>query len=489
MILYHIGHFGALSKALLIHLTYHKNDKCVIIIDQIIFNDEGKAFIKNFSIRAKDFAKVITYSDIEFINEKSVISTEKHIKLFFDKMFSDYSIRLSEFKKIYSMFDTYNAFAAYVQMNNIPIIFIDAFGNLEKNRYYLNNKEQWQFYDEVIYKYRALGFDNPNCRIIYSTRENDSDKLNFENLKNLLSEEEKKKLLFLYGYESDTKTPEYCNLLVFSSGWICSEKKINKANYFYYYQLLLDLFCDNTRKILLKPHPNTSISKEEALNFFDNAEIIPGYFPSEFIDLLPNYEITNILSTSSSGIPRHIYGCNYFISFDIFYNDILCKKLYFALQIEKYLQPLYNKYFHIGLHNKLIWGMQENLFSKYDLKSKWVNLNNLEPNSITIIDNYEWNGVDDKYKLTKAMASLNNNAVLIFLDSKDTDNYIFSDYPSFRDWFISLKFCNKPNNMNIPVRTEKIHIFCKDISILNFLKCLNYNEYFHYTKEFLQLIK
>ena len=133
--------------------------------------------------------------------------------------------------------------------------------------------------------------------------------------------------------------------------------------------------------------------------------------------------------------------------------------------------------------------MQENLFSKYDLKSKWVNLNNLEPNSITIIDNYEWNGVDDKYKLTKAMASLNNNAVLIFLDSKDTDNYIFSDYPSFRDWFISLKFCNKPNNMNIPVRTEKIHIFCKDISILNFLKCLNYNEYFHYTKEFLQLIK
>lgn len=494
MIIYHIGHLGALAKALLIHFNYHQNEKCIIFADEIIFNDDGKIFLRKFAQRAGDFANTIIYSDREFIDENSEQCAETHIKSFFDDLIKRNNVNLNDAEKIYTLFDTFNAFGAYALMNNLPLTFIDAFGMFSRDRYNINATEHWKYYDKVIEKYKALayGCKADNCKVIYKSSDSEAGKpsIDFNKLKLNLSNKFKKLLLSLYGFEYATdKQPELCNLLVFSSYWICGEKKFSKKDYLYCYQLLLDLFCNSSHTLLLKPHPNALITAQEAAEYFGKSFIIPGYFPSEFIDLLPQYQIDNIMGTSSSGIPTGIYGCKYFISFELFYCEKVCLRLFFAMRLECFLQPDYNKYYHHGMHNKLIWGMQDNKFASHKLHSVWANLNVFEPDSITIIDNYLWNGTADKDKLIKSMENLNNNAVIIFLDSADKKNFIFEGFEHFSNYFITLKFFRvtdgKINRNNI----EKIHVFCKDPDTVQTIKNFRYSEYFNYTNQTYKLIQ
>lgn len=486
MIVYHIGHFGALSKALLIHFNYHKNERCIFLVDTILCNPETIKFLEEFTLKVKDFSDVILYSDAIFKNSKSIKELKNNISDFFSNLLLENSIDLSSVDKIYTMFDTFNAFAAYCLLNNIPLIFVDVFGMLNKNRYRLNG-EHWKYYDALLENLGALGYDckAKNCSILIkdsSISSLERNKINFAYLQNSLSLAEKEKVLELYGFNQNKANTELCNLLVFSSGWILTDKKISREEYFYFYQLLCDFFCGFGEKILLKPHPNMTFTQEEANNYFDNSLVLPNYFPSEFIPFIKNLQIKQILATSSSGIPNGIYGCRSFIAFEIFYEISVFKRLYFALQLERFLQPIYNKYYHYGLHNKFVWGMQDNVFSKSNLRSEWASLKDFEPNSVTIIDNYLWNGEKYRDVLIDSLRNLNNNAVIIFLDSKDAQNYIFDEYKEGLAYVKTINFVGDSQKIRSDNQIEKIHVFCKDINIYKLLSTFNYREYMPYSK-------
>ena len=476
-----MGHFGSLSKTLLIHLNFYKNERCVFLFDTILCNQETKDFIEGFASRVKDFAEVITYSDIVFADETSTENVRAHINDYFDKLLTDNNIDLLSEEKIYTMFDTFNAFAAFCLMNNVPITFVDAFGVLGKCRYKLNGA-RWVHYDELLSSLGALGYGckNEHCKFLYkdlAVQLIEGEKINFDSLQKNLDKNATAYLLNLYGFDNEDSSAELCDLVVFSSGWIMGDKKIDRAEYFYYYRLLLDFFGDSGNKILLKPHPNINITQEEADKYFHNSFVLPNYFPSEFIPFVNKFQVRQVLATSGSGVPKDIYACKYFIAFEIFYETAVFKRLYFALQLEKFLQPIYNKFFHHGMHNKFVWGLQDNIFSKSRLRSVWASLNVFEPNSITIIDNYLWNGPNDKEKLVKALRSLNNNAMIIFLDSKDTCNYCFEDYKEGAAYIKTIHFVKESSEKHTDNEIEKIHVFCKDINIIKLLANFKYREY------------
>lgn len=486
MIVYHIGHFGALSKALLIHFNLHKNSRCIFLIDTILCNAETIKFLAEFTHKVKDFSDVIIYSDGVFKNSKSVEELKTNLVNYFSNLLLNNSIDLSSAEKIYTMFDTFNAFAAYCLMKKVPLIFVDAFGILNKNRYKLNG-DNWKYYDELMEELGALGYDCKDKNSSILIKDNtvnsiDENKINFNCLQDNLSLCEKERILDLYGFNPNKYNAALCNLVVFSSGWVITNKKINREEYFYFYQLLCDFFCGSGEKLLLKPHPNMIFTQDEANNYFDNSIVLPNYFPSEFITFIKNLQIKQILSTSSTGIPNDIYGCRSFISFEIFYETSVFKRLYFALQIEKFLQPTYNKYYHFGLHNKFVWGMQDNVFSKTKLNSTWASLKDFAADSITIIDNYLWNG--DKYRaiLIDSLKKINNNAVIIFLDSQDKQNYVFEEYKEGISFIKTVSFIKNSEKKYSDNAIEKIHIFCKDIETHKLLASFSYREYMQNSK-------
>ena len=481
MIIYHIGHFGALSKALLLHFNLHKNDNCVFLFDTILCNQETKDFLKGFTDKVKNFANVVTYSDDVFKDEQSYEGVQNNIDNFFTKLFELNRVDIYSAKKIYTMFDTFNAFGGYCLLHNISLTFVDAFGMFGKDRYYLNG-EHWVHYDRFLFSVGALGYNckSANCDFLIkdtSVKLIENGKINFDSLKNNLDAVTIDWLLDLYGFSNDDSVVELSNLVIFSSGWIIAKRKMSREEYFYYYQLLLDFFCDSDGKILLKPHPNINFTQAEADKYFSNSLVLPNYFPSEFIPFLKKFQVRQVLSTSSSGIPSGIYACKYFISFEVFYEATVFKRLYFALQLEKFFQPAYNKFFHHGLHNKFVWGMQDSIFSKNKLRSVWASLKNFDANSITIIDNYLWNGVKDKEKLINALRTLDNNAIIIFLDSKDTCNYYFDEYKEGLSYIRTISFVKESSVKHSDNQVEKIHVFCKDMNILRSLNSFRYKEY------------
>ena len=164
MVVYHIGHFGALSKALMIHLTLHRKEKCAFLIDTTLCNHESREFLSGFASRAAEFASVVVYSDREFIDETGLDSIKKHVNSYFSELLRKNGIDLKKAEKIYTMFDTFNAFGAFALMNNIPLVFVDVFGVMAKDRYKPRGS-QWAFYDELLKDVGALGYGckNKNC--------------------------------------------------------------------------------------------------------------------------------------------------------------------------------------------------------------------------------------------------------------------------------------------------------------------------------------
>ena len=485
MVVYHIGHFGALSKALMIHLTLHRKGKCSFLIDTTLCNHESREFLSGFASRAAEFASVVVYSDREFIDETGLDSIKKHVNSYFSELLRKNGIDLKKAEKIYTMFDTFNAFGAFALMNNIPLVFVDVFGVMAKDRYRPRGP-QWTFYDELLKEVGALGYGckNKNCVFLY--RDNAAapigeGKINFEALRLGLDSGAIEILLKLYGFDP-VEGGELCNLLVFSSGWIMANKKIDKQKYFYYYQLALDFFAQSGHRLLLKPHPNMEISEEEAKKYFGDALVIPGYFPSEFIPFLKGVQVEQVIATSLSGVPTGIYGCKYFTAFEIFSEEKIFKRLYFALQVEKFLQPQYKKFYHQGLHNRFAWGMQDGIFSKYRLHSVWSPLQCFEADSITIIDNYLWNGPADKEKLIAALKGIDNNAVVIFLDARDKGNYLFKEYEEGAAYIKTLYFAQEPFGPCAEKCVEKLHVFCKDLRVFKQLNNFQYREYMPYSK-------
>lgn len=486
MIVYHIGHFGALSKALLIHLALHRNEKCAILIDTLLCNHETKNFIGGFTERAARFATIIPYSDDEFKDETGLESIKTHVQNFFSRILQEHGVDLKQAEKVYTMFDTFNAFGAYALMEHIPLTFVDAFGVLAKDRYRPRGP-QWTYYDELLEEVGALGYGckNENCSFLYrdSVAEGIGEgKIDFETLRMRLDGEAIGVLLDLYGFNPEGNG-ELCNLLVFSSGWIMANKKIDKQGYFYYYRLALDFFAQSGHKVLLKPHPNTGITQAEAEKYFGDALVIPSYFPSEFIPFLKGVQVDQVIATSLSGVPTGIYGCKYFTAFEIFTEEKIFKRLYFALQVEKFLQPQYKKFYHQGLHNRFAWAMQDGIFSKFRLHSVWSPLREFEQDSVTIIDNYLWNGPSDREKLIAALKKIDNNAVVIFLDAKDKGNYLFDEYKEGAVLIKTLYFAEQPCGEQGEKRIEKIHVFCKDPSVFERLRDFRYREYMQYTQK------
>ena len=483
-ILYQVGHYGFLINAMIHKLSHHKNDKAIFLLDKVIMSPLAIDFVENNKDNFKPLGDLVVYNDMDIITrirQENPDEPELTFVDYFSNLLKKHSINLAHAKEIYSIFDTFNAFGAFLTIKGIPYSMIEGVAGQcqSEKRYFLNNN--YKQYDEIIHKYRALSCNCPMVKALYCAAqasikikpyyEYQSD---IELIKHL-DYASIRKVINVYGIEFKN-FPKDADMIVFSSGWIIGDLKMRLVDYYYAYQKLLDYYVAD-RPAFLKPHPNLDFPIDEWKKFFPKNEVVPGYFPSLLVSYINDFNVSRIYSTSYSAVDGKDSKTKS-IPFRYFYTHKLFHKLYYAYSLAHFLNIDPKHYEHFGMHNDITWSFQRDVMNLPE-KSVW-SVFNFAPNSFTIIDDINWNKDDSLIKCINKMRELDNNAVIVFMNTKA--DFIFMDKDqTFVPYIIPVhikKRATKPNALE-SLNDEIVYVFCKDhktrstISSFSFVKQLN----------------
>lgn len=476
LILYHVGHFGFLINCLLHKLVYHPDAKAIFILDKVIANKETIANLMGVQHNFAYIGVFYFYNDREIICDIDLEKNpEKVITEYFDNFLDQCNISLNLFSEIYSVFDTYCAFGVYLSIKGIRYNMIECIPSQcrSRKRYFLNT--EIPKYDEVIEKYSCLSADSAFCKKLisyddteYKPVETVCNNAPSKLIKRLQSDEIDK---LISAYEVKIKSGEESTLYILQSGYLSGQAGLCfPKGYLYINKKILDLFTVyESEKIIIKPHPNADFPMEIWEREFPGLSVIPGYFPSFLVPYIKGININKILTTGSTGssetdIPTIEIPCNQF-----FPNYPLMNKLYVAICLSKYLKISKEKFFHYGLHNKLTWALTEKIYG-CKFNSTWSNLK-FSADSLTIIDNIFWNPGKFLNTLKENMRSLNNNAVIAFINSKNDFIFLGDDMNFLCDIYeLRIKKRKLKQDCFENLSDEVIYIFCKDCEKIRELK-------------------
>ena len=314
-VLYHMGHYGYLSKFLIHELTYHKDDNIVLIWENTFSSLETNNFMSTWNIKNSKLGKLYIYHDSIFWHESDMDSLELEIIKEFDNLFKKINIDIENFDYIYSGCDGLNAFTAYLGMKGIKYTVFDLNGtSLKKDSLYDASKVKYgknsETYLDVLKKYRALSADSEYCGCVIWDSPNyidgkENKVIDYVESLHSLSDVDKKILVSAF-YDQDMQLSGEYTLIPLRSYASIKYSKIKFdeippiQNFIYPYRLLIDYSCDELDKLLIKAHPNYEIPSKILEINFPGSIYIPGYFPFEFLGILDNLRINKIVSIGTT---------------------------------------------------------------------------------------------------------------------------------------------------------------------------------------------
>lgn len=476
-VIYQVGHLGFLINCMLHKLCYHKDSKAIFLLDKVIAND---ITVENLVRRQEAFAylgRFYFYDDREIIVQiASSDNAEDIVIKYFDEFFGNIGFALGTAENIYSTFDTFNSFGVYLNLKKLEFGMIECLSQqCQSHKRYNLNKNVTAGYDDILFKYKALSADSEYCRVLYAYDDSSlTDRKAVPDnapckLLQMLPREEIDRLVGAYGLDFKCCSDEEYFIYILNSSWWSGQQE-NQFNslgqrglYFYGNQAVCDYFV-HSDNLIIKLHPNTDFEKNVIEKNFPGAKIIPGYFPSFLIEYIPNLKVSKSVSTGSSGA-KTVGICDNTVPFLFFGSFNLINKLYAAVEIAKYLGVRKENFFHYGIHNSIVWRIEKEQLGD-ELCSSWSGFD-FNDNSVTIIDNVNWNPGDFYDRLVRKMRGICTNAVIIFLNTKN--DYIFLDKTlEFLPYIYELRLRKIPlrpdtlENLNM----EKVYVFCKEPEML-----------------------
>lgn len=486
-VIYQTGHYGFFINGIVHKMKYHPDCDAIFLVDKIIMNPITLKFLEKNLKNFADIGKVIIINDREIIEKGSVSleEMEKSTIKYFDKLFKNEKIDLGEVDSIYSSFDTFNAFGAYLTMKNIKFCLMESFeGQCQSNKRYFLNKSFSPYYDIMLDKYKAESYDCPCLDKLICYGKKFVDVKNYEEdvttvgILKELNKEDVKKIIDCYNLKADLK--QEISLFSLSSSWIVNEMKLELIQYMYLNQQIADYYLDENDKLLLKPHPNTDYDLQYWLKFFPNAEYIPGYFPSMLLPYIDELKIKKSLNTGTMGVDKNDEkGIN--VPRDVFYSFRELNKISVAHEIFKFIREKNSIINHYGLHNNAVNSILRQVVGfENECVSRWSNLM-LGDNTLTVMGNINWNPGTYKEKLIKNMDSVNNNAVVIFLNNKNDFAFMTNDQ-RFLPYIIPIHIRKKKLKEDTMenMKEEILYVYCKDEKILNKIKQFKYSKKLKY---------
>lgn len=303
MVLYHLGHYGLLSKCITHKIAFNNQREAIFLVDEKLSSPSTRKYLNEIKDKFEEarIAKIITYSDDIFVDLETEQELKQTVISFFDKNLDGYNI-----EEIYTGFDTFDAFGIYLTLKKKPYYLIElSTGYLEIRRYNLNNKK---VYDGIIEKYNTLCSDNELVLGVIRNkdgREKITDKdifVDYRSIEQSFDATMVSTILYCFGMSELEKQSGKFNLLVMSSYWTIFYLKKDFDWYFNTYHRILDLYAINDCKVILKPHPNSDFVESRWDNLHNGTLLISGGFPSGYMHLLKNLNIIQVIGTGSTGL-------------------------------------------------------------------------------------------------------------------------------------------------------------------------------------------
>ncbi len=296
-ILYHAGHFGYIIRFIAHHLTEYPKSNVIIAVDTSSMPDKAAEYIKSLQPRLRDNIKFIFYTDRVFYDYQDTNSLRNAIESTFDQFLSSNDVNIDTVSKIYSGYDSQNAFCMYLIMKKRHFTLCDfsgetvqksrsgkspasrAYSVLQKNIYYKN-----ELVDEVIW------FHPPREPI-----EKKQTLYDLPKKIRSLSEYDKNWIIHLYSLD-DLVFNKTINVIMFRAG----RTGFTKRDFVFYHKIICECIGIEPTDFIVKCHPRYVLSANLIKDIFPNSTIISAYAPAEVLNIIPNLRINNLITSSNS---------------------------------------------------------------------------------------------------------------------------------------------------------------------------------------------
>lgn len=297
MVLYCVVHPANIYKALVHRFKYHSNDETIMFVEKPVDSLYCPKFNNVQYYKMPDYWSLVRYSDDP---EK----IKEHINITIGKFFKDLKFNPYDFNAIYVLFDMYNPFILYFELNHITYMSIECidnqFNDYLTQDFYSHRPKQEYAYNCLVKNmhlqdgqgnYCIKGYLFSKNSIYLPSCKTPVEIFDYYNLLVNMSGDEKKlwiQTLHLDDYNFDTV------LLLNSIGWTRDimvldnvelppklYEKYPASQVAYFFKFIIDYYFKNSQ-FCVKLHPTSDYN---LINDFSNFIQIPNYLPFEFFVL------------------------------------------------------------------------------------------------------------------------------------------------------------------------------------------------------------
>lgn len=298
MVLYCAQHSASIIRAIIHKFKYHPNDDTVIFGEYPVNTPYYPKIDGVIYYQMPNVYQMVTYSQdsAELIN-----NIQNTIDDFMKKM----KLSFSDFACIYSIYDLYNPFTVYFELNKIAYMCIEMnpnFFNFHWEGKYIGTRpENERCYYETAHKLHSQDGQGKYCRkgFLFSAEskvpQGDVPVEVFDYYKSLLTLDERQKKQLIDAYQLN-KYRFNCLVLFNSFGWtrdILIQHKISitapdkydtKENVYLFYKVVIDYYFKDVN-FALKLHPSSDNAFIKAFSAFEQ---LPSQVYVELFALLDN---------------------------------------------------------------------------------------------------------------------------------------------------------------------------------------------------------
>lgn len=269
------------------------------------------------SMEAQGLFQLIIYDYKYSAEERASEVLSSGIKEYFGRLLEESNCNINVTDEVFvSNSGAYCAFELFLTLTKIPYSLVEFSKNEFADRRLVRSINQ---YDEISLAYRNLVFSagsiigaNEYCKkhIYCSNSKLDKtlpgetyffDPLSLKDLRN----ETKEKILAAYPEMNFAKVAEISALLVPNSESLTKRAIASCGSYIRDniapYTLLIDLMKIPSERLMIKPHPHGTFSFETR---FSHSILFDKTFPIEFLQLLPNCRIEQMISVETSAVDK-----------------------------------------------------------------------------------------------------------------------------------------------------------------------------------------
>ena len=414
MILYHVITTYHLLNALLLHLSFEKEEGTLLI---------PSWFAQKFShmdLLYKVFNKIVTI-DIQYRFSHSKNETQNYFK--------SYVGDIKGFSEIYVWGAQYS-FGIMLAEQKIPFVFCEEGAGLLSRPSILENIDSELKKDYLDY-IKNLGLFSGNIpyvnRVFCNQKaqiENfytEKQVINFDVIKELgkLTCNKRQEIMnFFVGKEIKLSIP--CNSVLFLTQHFANLKVLSFEEQVEIYQIVIDYFFPN-QKIIFKTHPDDLMYYSR---LFPEAQVIRDRFPSEFLPFIVQNTPSCIATISSTAIFNLRGNYSNIFELDGWYekNFRMTHRYYVALIIARTLRQ---KVFSINTNDILIKRLSKVIGVNVQ-QNDFYNIDTMRDPYVLLIDDIIIQNKKSRERIRHILQNLHKDSCVFFLNSKE--DFCWYDY-------------------------------------------------------------